>query len=292
MVEKSRQIALLEGVAAGMLFGTAAVFIRFLTDINIFSIAFWRLIIASTVLTLIILAFKRKLDINLIQGNFKHFLILGMLLGTHFILFVSAVKDTTILNATVLVNTTPIFSMIISTFLYGVKPSKLALAGIVLSFIGASVIAYGDANTGETASLIGDIEAMLAAVAEGFYLNYGREKRSRLPVLPTMLFIYLAAALTVGATTVLTGTTFEFSNNLEILLILIGLGVLPTAVAHTLYFSSLSNLRSFETASMALLEPLGAILLGAAIFAEIPRPVFVLGALLLLVGIFSVGSSE
>ena len=292
MVEKSRQLALLEGIAAGMLFGTAAVFIRLLPDINVFSIALWRLIIASAVLTLIILAFKRKLGTRLIRNNFKHFLILGMLLGTHFILFVSAVKDTTILNATVLVNTTPIFSMIISTFLYRIKPSKLALAGIMLSFIGAGVIAYGDASTGETASLIGDLEAMLAAVAEGFYLNYGREKRSQLPLLPTMLFIYLAATLIVGTTTVLTGTTFEFSNSLEMLLILIGLGILPTAAAHTLYFSSLSNLKSFETASMAFLEPLGATLLGVAIFAEIPTPIFVLGAVLLLVGIFSVASGE
>jgi drug/metabolite transporter (DMT)-like permease len=292
MVGKSKQLALLEGIVAGMLFGTAAVFIRLLTDINVFSIALWRLIIASAVLTFMVLAFKRKLDTNLIQNNFKHFLILGMLLGTHFILFISGVKDTTILNATVLVNTTPIFSMIISTFLYGIRPSKLALVGIVLSFIGAGVIAYGDARTGETASLIGDLEAMLAAVAEGFYLNYGRERRSRLPLLPTMLFIYLAAGLTVGTSTVLTGTAFEFSNSLEMLLILIGLGVLPTAAAHTLYFSSLSNLKSFETASMALLEPLGATLLGIAIFAEIPTPIFILGAVLLLVGIFSVASSE
>jgi drug/metabolite transporter (DMT)-like permease len=292
MVGKSKQLALLEGIVAGMLFGTAAVFIRLLTDINVFSIALWRLIIASAVLTFMVLAFKRKLDTNLIQNNFKHFLILGMLLGTHFILFISGVKNTTILNATVLVNTTPIFSMIISTFLYGIRPSKLALVGIVLSFIGAGVIAYGDARTGETASLIGDLEAMLAAVAEGFYLNYGRERRSRLPLLPTMLFIYLAAGLTVGTSTVLTGTAFEFSNSLEMLLILIGLGVLPTAAAHTLYFSSLSNLKSFETASMALLEPLGATLLGIAIFAEIPTPIFILGAVLLLVGIFSVASSE
>ena len=112
MVGKSRRLALLEGVTAGILFGTAAIFIRLLTGINIFSIALWRLIIASAVLTfIIIIAFKKKLSANLIQSNFKHFLVLGILLGAHFILFVSAVKDTTILNATVLVNTTPIFSM-------------------------------------------------------------------------------------------------------------------------------------------------------------------------------------
>lgn len=292
MVKRDRQLALLEGITAGTLFGTGAIFIRLLTDINVFSIALWRLMIASAALAFIILTFRRKLDTSLIRKNLKHFLVLGLLLGVHFILFVSAVKDTTILNATVLVNTTPIFSMIISTFLYRIKPSKLALAGVIFSFIGAGFIAYGDAMAGDTASLIGDLEATLAAVAEGFYLNYGREKRRKLPLLPTMLFIYLAAALTIGATTVLTGTTFEVSDSLGMLLLLVGFGIFPTAVAHTLYFSSLSNLKSFETATMALLEPLGAVLLGIAIFAEFPTPVFVLGAVLVLVGIFSVAAGE
>jgi len=292
MVKRGRQLALLEGITAGTLFGTGAIFIRLLTDINVFSIALWRLMIASAALAFIILAFRRKLDTSLVRKNLKHFLVLGLLLGVHFILFVSAVKDTTILNATVLVSTTPIFSMIISTFLYRIKPSKLALAGVIFSFIGAGFIAYRDAIAGDTASLIGDLEATLAAVAEGFYLNYGREKRRKLPLLPTMLFIYLAAALTVGATTVLTGTTFEVSDSLGMLLLLVGFGIFPTAVAHTLYFSSLSNLKSFETATMALLEPLGAVLLGIAIFAEFPTPVFVLGAVLVLVGIFSVAAGE
>jgi len=292
MVKRGRQLALLEGITAGTLFGTGAIFIRLLTDINVFSIALWRLMIASAALAFIMLAFRRKLETSLVRKNLKHFLVLGLLLGVHFILFVSAVKNTTILNATVLVNTTPIFSMIISTFLYRIKPSKLALAGVIFSFIGAGFIAYRDAMAGDTASLIGDLEATLAAVAEGFYLNYGREKRRKLPLLPTMLFIYLAAALTVGATTVLTGTTFEVSDSSGMLLLLVGFGIFPTAVAHTLYFSSLSNLKSFETATMALLEPLGAVLLGIAIFAEFPTPVFVLGAVLVLVGIFSVAAGE
>ena len=287
MAVKSRRFALLEGVAAGILFGTAAIFIR-LIDLNPLSIALWRLIVASLVLALILLVLRKKVSARLIGNNTKHFLVLGALLGAHFILFVSAVKNTTILNATVLVNTAPIFSMIVSTFLYSVKPSRLALAGMALSFIGAGLIAYRDAERGETANLVGDLEATLAAVAEGFYLNYGRERRGRIPLLPTMLFIYLAAGVMVGATTILATRTFEAPNNLELLIPLIGLGALPTATAHTLYFSSLSGLKSFETSTMALLEPLGATLLGIAIFAEVPTPFFVVGAALVLVGIFSI----
>ena len=56
-------------------------------------------------------------------------------------------------------------------------------------------------------------------------------------------------------------------------------------MAHTLYFSSLSNLKSFETATMALLEPIGATLLGAALFSEYPTFPFSVGAVLILLGI-------
>jgi DME family drug/metabolite transporter len=63
------------------------------------------------------------------------------------------------------------------------------------------------------------------------------------------------------------------------------LGLLPTAIAHTLYFSSLSNLKSFETSTLALLEPIGATILGIAIFQEIPGPIFALGAFMILAGI-------
>ncbi|MDI6905137.1 MAG: EamA family transporter [Candidatus Bathyarchaeia archaeon] len=72
----------------------------------------------------------------------------------------------------------------------------------------------------------------------------------------------------------------------EIILPLVGLGILPTAAAHTLYFSSLSNLKSFETATMALLEPIGATVLGIILFQEIPALLFVFGAALILIGIF------
>ncbi|MCW4051692.1 MAG: DMT family transporter [Candidatus Bathyarchaeota archaeon] len=289
---KSRKTALLEGVTAGFLFGTAAIFIRLLPGMTVFSIALWRLIIACVALGCIILALRKTLVTGFFRSNLKDFLILGMLLGVHFILFISAVKETSLLNAVVLVNTTPIFSMFISTFIYSMRPSKLALTGMVVSFIGAGVIAIGDIRAGATGNLVGDLEATLAAVAEGFYLNYGREKRRKLPLLSTVFFIYSSAAITVGGAILLTRTTFEISGDFGLLLPLIGLGILPTAAAHTFYFSSLSDLKSFETATMALLEPIGATLLGIAIFAEVPQPIFVIGALLVLVGVVSIALGE
>ncbi|UCD96344.1 MAG: EamA family transporter, partial [Candidatus Bathyarchaeota archaeon] len=72
----------------------------------------------------------------------------------------------------------------------------------------------------------------------------------------------------------------------------IGLGVLPTALAHTLFFSSLSHLKSFEAAAMALFEPLSATLLGIVLFAEVPTVGITLGALVTLIGVFAVAMEK
>jgi len=294
---RTRELALTEGMVAGILFGTAAIFIRFLQGLDAFSIAFWRIIVACLALTAILIVAKRPFSLVLIRKNVKELFILSFFLGLHFIFFVSAVKDTTILNATVLVNTSPIFSMLVSSFLFKLKPSRLALAGLTVSFIGVCVIAYAETITGSTgvqskafsSSLIGDLEAVLAAVVEAFYLNYGRKLRSEMSILTAVLPMYALTAIVIGVIGLpVTQRIPALPTTTELILPLLGLGILPTAIAHTLYFSSLSNLKSFETATMALIEPIGATVLGMALFQEIPAPLFGFGAALTLMGILFV----
>jgi len=293
---RSRRLALVEGAVAGTLFGTAAILINFLKAqgfADVFSIAFWRLFVASA-LFVVILALRKSFNWSLLRKDFRRVSILGVLLGSHFILFVSAVLDTTIINATVLVNTTPIWSMFVSSFLFKLKPSRLAAFGILVSFLGVAVITYGDASARTwTIQLKGDLEALLAAVVEAFYLNYGRETRRKTSLLPLMFTIYVVSAVTVvivGAAS--QASSFAFPVEPSIVLALVGLGILPTALAHSFYFSSLSDLKSFETATMALLEPVGATLLGVLLFAQIPNPIFILGAALVLTGILTVAIKE
>ena len=292
---RTRKLALTEGITAGVFFGTAAIFIKFLKNLDAFYIAFWRLIIACVILAIILFVLRKSFNFNIVRKNLKELLILSIFLALHFIFFTYAVKDTTILNATVLVNTTPIFSMFVSAFLFNIKPSRLAIVGLTISFLGVCVIAYAEttitnANAypeGFSVSLKGDLEAVLAALVEAFYLNYGRKIRKQMTILPTMFPIYVLTATIVGVLGMpVTNKILALPTEAEIILPLVGLGILPTAMAHTLYFSSLSNLKSFETATMALLEPIGATVLGIILFQEQPAPVFILGAVLIVLGIF------
>jgi drug/metabolite transporter (DMT)-like permease len=296
---KTRRIAIIEGITAGILFGTSAIFIRYLQSFDVFSIAFWRLLIACLVLAMVLFVMRRVFSFNIIKKNLGNLLVLSFFLALHFIFFISAVKDTTVLNATVLVNTAPIFSLFISSFLYKTKPSHLAVLGLALSFIGVCIIAYAETQMTEASldsfasRLKGDLEATLAALLEASFLTYGRKIRGQMDILSIMLPIYLLTAIIVGVLgLVFANKTLELPTNMESLLSLVGLGMLPTAAARTLAFSSLSNLKSFETATMALLEPVGATLLSLILFQEKPAPIFVFGAALILLGIVFVVKKE
>lgn len=293
LAKRNRKIALLEGITAGGLFGTGAIFLRLLEGLSVFSKALWRLVIASVFLVIFLVVLRRPFIKNLLRKSLSQILVLGVLLGLHFIFFVSAVSDTTILNATVLVNTTPIWSMFVSSLVFKLKPSRLAVLGILTSFAGVSVITFGDVSSRVgVITLKGDLEAIFAAVVEAFYLSYGRDTRRKVPLLSLMLTIYVFAAFTVLIGAIVTSSNINFPIQPSLILLLIGMGLLPTALAHTFYFSSLSHLKSFETATMALLEPIGATFLGILIFAEVPATIFVLGAVLVLVGIVFVALSK
>lgn len=112
-------------------------------------------------------------------------------------------------------------------------------------------------------------------------------------ILPTMFPMYMLTATIVGVLGISApNKILTLPIEAEILFPLVGLGILPTAAAHTLYFSSLLNLKSFETAAMALLEPMGATVLGMILFQEIPTPMFVFGAVLILLGIFFIAKEK
>lgn len=298
---RTRGLALTEGISAGILFGTAAIFVRYLQNVGAFSIAFWRLVIACLALAVLLILLRRSFSFTLVRKNLLNLLFLSIFLGLHFIFFISAVKDTTILNATVLVNLTPIFSVFISSFVFKAKPTYFAIAGLTISFIGVAVIAYAETLSGGgisgasfSPSLKGDAEAILASFVESFYLNFGMRVRKEMNILSIMIPIYFFTAIIVGLLAIPVSTNFLLVPfTVETVLLLVGLGLLPTAIAHTLYFSSLSNLKSFETATMALLEPIGATILGVFLFQEVPGSFFILGALLILTGIlFVIGIRE
>jgi EamA domain-containing membrane protein RarD len=100
MQGRTRKQALTEGVIAGVFFGTAAIFIRFVQGLDTFSIVFWRVLIGCLALAVLALILRGSFQPRLVRQNIKGLSFLGVLLALHFVFFTASVdRKSTRLNS-------------------------------------------------------------------------------------------------------------------------------------------------------------------------------------------------
>ncbi|MHA1665307.1 MAG: DMT family transporter [Candidatus Njordarchaeales archaeon] len=263
-----RRRGLISGLAGGIFFGTAAIFIRLLT-INSLSIVCYRLILGGLILLLIT---KIPKQLSYISTSFY----LGTILFLHFYFFVDSVQNTYILNATLIVNSTPMITLLLLFIFRLEKINKKDLFLVLIGFSGILLMTWHNLSLGNY--LIGDIEALIAAFFISLYGILGRMKVAgeyNPYNLAGLIYIFAgieATSLTVG----LGALEFPVGTN-EIIYIFL-LALIPTAIGHTLYLRSLKDLKPYETQILALLEPIVATIIGIFIFREFPPLLSIIGS--------------
>ena len=93
---------------------TSPIIARYLENVPAVSISFWRMGFGSLILWGVSLVKKQA---PLSNANLKRTLIAGIFLGIHFALFFSAIKLTTISNATFLGTQAPLITFFIEKFI-------------------------------------------------------------------------------------------------------------------------------------------------------------------------------
>lgn len=285
---RGRAFYILQGGLAGFFFGTSAIFIRYLPHMDSFMIGFYRLVIASLILTFLGLFFFREDLLKAFRIGGLRLIILGFVIGLHFITYIDSVKNTTVMNATVITNTTPIFAIILSIIFYKHTPTLKSIMGIISSTIGIIVIFSTSLRFGS--SFFGDFEALLSAIFWAVYLIYGKSLRCIANPFATMILVYISSSLLLFIFGFFLGSPRLFTMN-ELLPIL-GLAILPTTLGHTLSFSSLKGLQPYQTAILSLLEPIISTSLAIPLFGEVPTITAVVGSVLVFAGIYLTVSSE
>ncbi len=251
-------------------------------------IGFYRLVIASLILTFFGIFFLREDLLKAFKMGGFRLIVLGFVIGLHFVTYIDSVKNTTVMNATVITNTTPIFAIIFSVIFYKHVPSSKSIMGTISSTIGIIII-FSTSLT-FTSNILGDFEALLAAIFWAVYLIYGKSLRSIANPFATMILVYVSSSLLLYVFGFLFGSPRLFT--LSELPPILGLAILPTTLGHTLSFSSLKGLQPYQTAILSLLEPIVSTILAIPLFGEVPTAVAVIGSILVFAGIYLTVSSE
>jgi len=234
--------------------------------------------------------------IGLVRGDFKKLrklitrenwfwlAAIGITLSLHFCTWFQSLFMTTVAASVVLVDSSPIFTAILSTLFLGEALRRRSWIGIVIASFGAVFLAWGDFGGSGTIALTGDLLALSGAVFLALYFIGGRKIAKEMPITVYTAVIYLIAALT----TVPICVTF----NLDILVfeptevaIFLALAIFPTVLGHSVNNYLLTKVPAYVVSSAVLGEPIGAALLAAVIFVQIPGPTTIVGFIVILFGI-------
>jgi drug/metabolite transporter (DMT)-like permease len=282
----SRLIYVFQGSLAGFLFGTASIFIRLLPRLDALSLGFARLTLAAIFMFLMAVTLERQSLKATTRVQSRLLLLLGSFLGLHFVFFITAVKNTSIVNATTLVNTTPAMTLVISWILRQASPSKVNILGLLITLSGITSMSLAEFSISPS-NILGDVSALGGAFFWALYLTFGKDLRERASPVTVMPSLYLLSALVLAAAAYLVGGGLLLPVTAE-LPPLLAVAFIPTVLGHTLHFSSLKGLKSFEASTLALLEPVVASVLAFLVFGEAPAASFYLSAAVTLLGIYLV----
>jgi drug/metabolite transporter (DMT)-like permease len=219
------------------------------------------------------------------RGGIPFALAAGAALALHFAFWITSLSYTSVAASTALVTTNPVWVTLLGWLLFGERPSGLTLLGVGVALVGGLLIGLGDAQGGGTNPLLGDLLALLGALAASFYFLLGREAQRRgLSLLEYVRVAYTTAFLILFPLPYLFGGGHGGYPGAVYLYILL-MALLPQLVGHTSFNWATRHISPVLVTLAVLFEPVGASLLAFLLFGEVPGLQVILGALALLLGV-------
>jgi drug/metabolite transporter (DMT)-like permease len=276
---------------------TASLFVRYAQHgAPSLTIAAGRLALAALLLAPFALARHRAALSRLTARQSGLALLAGAFLAAHFALWITSLERTSVASSVVLVTTTPLWvGLLAPVFLREPLTRRVAL-GILLALAGGIVVGLGDARGGAVATLrggalLGDLMALAGAWMMAGNLMVGRRLRTWLGLVPYVFLVYGAAAVILLLLMAAAGQGFLGLSPATCLWIAL-LALVPQLLGHTSFNWALRYLPAALVAVALLGEPVGSSALAWGLLHEVPGPVTLGGAVLILAGIAVVACSS
>jgi drug/metabolite transporter (DMT)-like permease len=281
-IEKHPILMILVGICG---ISASAIFVRYSVASSAVTAA-WRLLWTVILMTPVVLgktSNRREMG-NLDKKGAGLSACSGLFLAVHFILWFDSLGMTSVASAATLVCTEVIWvSLGYCLFLKG-KISKKAAGAIAVTLLGSVLIALGDSGAGES-HLKGDILAVLAAMASAVYMLFGRSAQKKLSTTAYTYVVYSACAAVLVALCQIQGEGL-LDYGMNPVAVGFALAVFSTILGHTIFSWCLKFFSPSFVSASKLMEPVGAGILAAFLFGEIPGMLALLGAAMILMGVW------
>ena len=257
------------------------------------AIAFWRLTLTLPVTGFLALRGSREqgavqsvsVESTAPRSPLPLMALAGFLLACHFWSWIASLRFTTVASSVVLVSLKPVFAWAIAAVWLREHPTRTEGWGIVLAVLGASLIGLGDARL-SLGALGGDALAVLGALTGAGYYVIGRRVRQTVGIWRYATGVYAVAAAALAVLAVVRSIPLTgFAGRDWAVFGAMAAG--PMLIGHTGMNYALRHFRATTVNVAALGEPVGASLIAWLVPAihEVPAPVAMIGAVVVLLGI-------
>jgi len=256
-----------------------------LSEVGPQATAFWRMVFALPLLAIAFTVAPSKpggKDVSVLAAA-------GVCFAFDVALYHAALMSTTVVNATLLSNMTPIFAAISGWLLFKERIGVGFATGAAVAIAGAMMLAIARARAGHggDAGVTGDALALASAVFYAGYLIILNVVRKRVGVRAAMFFTTLASAVVLFAITLALGEDF-WPETAKGWAVLVGLGVVVHVGGQGLIAAGLGRLPIALSTVLLWIQPVSAAALSWILFGEALGPMAIAGAALVLGGVFIV----
>jgi len=264
---------------AAVFASSAAILVR-LAEAPPLSVAFFRVFLAALLLSPFAVPAALRSWPGLSRRQHLALLGSGVALAAHFATWITSLSYTSVASSVLLVNTAPLFALVLSRAALKESAPPLVLWAILGAFAGASLIARGEWD-GTPHSLTGAALALTGALCLAIYHVIGRGLRQALPLNAYVLAVWGAAACVLGPLALNAGLPLADLTP-GTLSALLALALVPTLGGHGLMNLSLRLLPAPTVGLFMLGEPVGASCLAYLLFGETPNRWTVAGGAVVL----------
>lgn len=277
---KQKEKGLLFVHLAVFLFGFPGVISK-LVNLPSFSLTFWRLILASLTLFLIIKLQPKQMPRPAQSLDFWLIVSSGGLLAFHWTTFFQSIQVSTVATGLLSYSAFPLFTIFLEPWLLGTRfhRKNLILAAICLAGISLLVPEFNFKNN----MFIGVMWGLASGFSFSLLTIINRKLTARYPSLAlafyqdTLAIFFLLPIFLVKK--------FSWPGNLESLGLVIFLGVFCTALAHTLFIRGLRDMEAQTSSLISLLEPVYGLILSYLVLKEEPSLRTLTGGCLILASV-------
>lgn len=201
------------------------------------------------------------------------------------LLFTLALEWTSVAHSSLIISTTPIWILLLASFMGQERLSPLKILGMMVALGGVMLIQVTPAKA-DGATILGDLLAFAGSLTFAAFTVFGKEVTRHHSGVTVNAFAYIGgAALLLPVVLFLGAGVDPLSVSLRGWLSILYMAVFPSVICYVGYFYALNYIPASQVAVFAYLQPAIATLMAVPLLGETVSSALVMGGIVALVGV-------